>query len=106
MKRTVPTIIIVVALVIAAIGLLRPKMGNVAEAWQAENQNFRLQVEMRHERFCPLLCGAYYTFQYAPVGSDNWREMFTVHHDDPNPIPRENMRFVNSQIGYVFFKHK
>jgi hypothetical protein len=49
------------------------------------------------------VCGAYYTFLSAPVGSDNWREIFTAHHDDPNPIPRDNVRFADAQVGYVYF---
>jgi hypothetical protein len=60
---------------------------------------------MRQER-CFAVCGAYYTFLSAPAGSDSWREIFTAHHDDPNPIPRDNVRFVDAQIGYVFFGPK
>lgn len=105
MKRIVPIIIILVALLIVASGLLKPSMGNVVETWQVENQNLRLRVLMRQER-CFAVCGAYYTFLSAPVGSDNWREIFTVHHDDPNPIPREQVRFVSEQVGYVFFGSK
>jgi hypothetical protein len=105
MKRIVPTIIILVALAFAAVGLLKPWIGDIVETWQAENQNLKLKVVMRQER-CFAVCGAYYTFQSASVGSDRWREIFTAHHDDPNPIPRENLRFVNPQIGYVFFGSK
>jgi len=60
---------------------------------------------MRQEN-CFAVCGAYYTFLSAPVGSDSWREIFTAHHDDPNPIPHENVQFINSQIAYVFFGPK
>ncbi|MCA1630411.1 MAG: hypothetical protein LC785_11700 [Acidobacteria bacterium] len=105
MKRLVPTIIILVAFGFSACGLFKPKMGNIVETWQAENQNLKLRIVMRQER-CFAVCGAYYTFLSAPVGSDSWREIFTAHHDDPNPIPRENLRFVNPQIGYVFFGSK
>ncbi len=105
MKRIVPTIIILVALGFSACGLLKPSMGNVVETWQVENQNLRLRIVMRQEN-CFAVCGAYYTFLSAPVGSDSWREIFTAHHDDPNPIPRENLRFVNPRISYVFFGDK
>lgn len=106
MKRIVPTIIILGALIIAAIGLFKPWIGDVVETWQAENQSFKLRIEMRQERFCFAVCGAYYVFQSAPVGSDNWREIFTDHHDDPNPIPHEQVCFVSEQVGYMFFGSK
>ena len=105
MERVVPTVIILVALSFSACGLLKPTMGNVVETWQAENQNLKLRIVMRQEN-CFAVCGAYYTFLSAPVGSDSWREIFTAHHDDPNPIPHENVQFINSQIAYVFFGPK
>lgn len=105
MKRIVSIIIIVVALGTTACGLLKPTMGKVVETWQVANQNFSLRVEMRQEN-CFAVCGAYYLFQSASVGSDNWQEIFIAHHDDPNPIPHENLQFVNPQIAYVFFGPK
>ena len=104
MKRTVP-IIILFALGVSACALLKPSMGKIAETWQAENQNLKLRIVMRQEN-CFAVCGAYYTFLSSPVGSDSWQEIFTAHHDDPNPIPHENVQFINSQIAYVFFGPK
>lgn len=102
MKRIVPILFV---LSLSACGLLKPNIGKVIETWQAENQNLKLRIVMRQEN-CFAVCGAYYTFLSAPVGSDSWREIFTTHHDDPDPIPRENVRFINSQIAYVFFGPK
>ena len=104
MKRIVP-IIILFALGLSACGLFKPSIGNIVETWQAENQNLKLKIVMRQEN-CFAVCGAYYTFLSAPIGSESWREIFAAHHDDPNPIPRENIRFINSQIAFVFFGPK
>lgn len=41
-------------------------------------------------------------FQAAPEGSKDWREIMSLRQDDPVPIPRNQIRFVNDQIGYIF----
>lgn len=105
MKRTVSIIIILSSVGFSACGLLKPGIGKIVETWQAENQNLKLRIVMRQEN-CFAACGAYYTFLSAPVGAESWREIFTAHHDDPDPIPRENLRFANPQISYVFFRNK
>lgn len=105
MKKKIPIITISVVIIFVFIGLIDFWTGDIVETWQVENQNLKLRIEMREE-ICFAVCGAYYTFQSAPVGSDRWREIFTARHDDPNPIPRENLRFVNPQISYVFFRNQ
>ncbi len=82
-----------------------PYMGGVTESWETSNQTFKLRIN-RHSEENAFLGGAYYVFQSASIGSDNWREIFTARHDDPNPIPRENLQFVNPQIAFVFFGPK
>ena len=106
--------LIVTALVVAAIasivaanwGLVSmlafgPYMGRVTDSWETSNQAFKLRVEQRAEEngFLP---GAYYVFQSAPAGSNTWREVMTFRHDDPVPIPRDQVRFINDRVGYVF----
>ena len=78
-----------------------PYMGNVTESWETSNQTFKLRVDRCAEEnsFVP---GAYYVFQSAPSNSDAWREIMTFRHDDPVPIPREQVRFVNDRVGYAF----
>ena len=82
-----------------------PYMGGITESWETSNQTFKLRID-RHSEENAFVGGAYYVFQSASIGSDNWREIFTARHDDPNPIPRENLQFVNPQIGFVFFGPK
>lgn len=115
MKRklliTLVTIIAVMSLIIAAnwqfisLFVSGPYMGGVTESWETSNQGFKLRID-RHSEENAFLGGAYYVFQSASTDTDNWHEIFTARHDDPNPIPRENLQFVNPQIGYVFFGPK
>jgi hypothetical protein len=101
MKRIIPIVITLVALAIAVIGITKPWVGRVTETWQTQNQHFKIRVERRAERD-PLLPGAYYIFQSALPDSSQWREVMTFRHDDPNPIPRNQVRFVKDNVGYVF----
>jgi len=78
-----------------------PYMGPVNESWNTSNNVFRIRVE-RHAEFNAFVGGAYYVFQSAQAGSDSWQKVFTFRHDDPNPIPRDQVRFVNDQVGFVF----
>lgn len=108
MRRIVPTIITLIALAIFAVCVFKPWLGEVTETWQTESQGFRIRVD-RHDARGLFVPGTYYVFQSAPVGSDAWQEIFTIHTftlKRSSPIPRENARFINSQIGYVFYQEK
>src|SRR5688572_16489059 len=78
-----------------------PYMGPVNESWDTSNNVFRIRVE-RHAEVNTFVGGAYYVFQSAPAGSDSWQKILTFRHDDPNPIPRDQVRFVNDQVAFVF----
>lgn len=51
-----------------------------------------------HKSFVP---GAYYSFE-AVDSSTTKREIMTFRHDDPVPINRDGVAFVNDQIAYAF----
>jgi hypothetical protein len=106
--------LIVIAVMVAVIGFVvainwriismlvfGPYMGNVTDSWETSNQTFNLRVDRRTGKnsFVP---GSYYVFQSAPFGFDAWREIMIFRHDDPVPIPCEQVRFVNDRLGYVF----
>jgi len=78
-----------------------PYMGPVNESWDTSNNVFRIRVE-RHAEVNTFVGGAYYVFQSAPTGSDSWQKILTFRHDDPQPIPRDQVRFVNDQVAFVF----
>jgi len=75
--------------------------GKVLEEWQTANTTFRVRVTAYKEKAL-IIPGAYYVFQSAPIGSDNWQEIMTLKFDDPVPIPREQVRFLNDRVGYAF----
>lgn len=111
MKRTLLIIIGVAAVIIGLVvvrnwGLISmlvigPYMGPVTESWQTSGQTFQLRVDVHSEQntFVP---GAYYVFRSAPKGSDTWRDVMTFRHDDPVPIPRDNVGFVDDRTAFVF----
>jgi hypothetical protein len=78
----------------------------INEMWEASNNTFKVRVTAYAEENGGFVAGAYYVFESAPVGSDNWHKIMTVRHDDPVPIPREQVRFVNDQIGYVYMMYQ
>jgi photosystem II stability/assembly factor-like uncharacterized protein len=79
-----------------------PYIAEITDSFEKANNVFRIRVNQHPERGPSFLPGAYYVFQSADVASDNWQEVMIFRHDDPVEIPRNQVRFVNEQIGYVF----
>jgi hypothetical protein len=105
MKRVVPAIIIVIALLITAIGISKPWIGGVVETCQTGERGLKLRLDRRTER-CLFMCGAYYEYRYAPSGSNKWRETFTIFQDDPHPLRCNQIVVLNDHVGYVFHYSK
>lgn len=102
-KRLLQVAAVLVILVSGLYLLLWPRRGKVIDSWQTGNSGFKIGVTSYSERpSLPGLGGAYYVFQSATLGSDRWREVLTFRHDAPVEIPRDQVRFLNDQIGYVF----
>ncbi|MBL8191984.1 MAG: hypothetical protein JNK38_28495 [Acidobacteria bacterium] len=105
----IPLLIIVclvaITLVVSVFSPLS-SLGEVKERWEVTGNAFRLRVIKYAERSFRLVGGAYYVFEIAAAGSGRWTEIMTVRHDDPDPIPREQVRIVNDQVGYVFMLSK
>jgi photosystem II stability/assembly factor-like uncharacterized protein len=78
-----------------------PGRGAVLEKWQTENKTFKIRVTSYEEKGANVN-GAYYVFESAALGSNNWREIVTFRHDDQPKIPADQVRFVNDQTGYLF----
>jgi hypothetical protein len=79
-----------------------PRMGKVSETWETTNKIFKIRVTRRTEENGGFVAGAYYVFQSAVAGSDEWKDIMVFRHDDPNPIPREQIQFVDNLVGYIF----
>lgn len=102
-KRVLQISAVFVILVCALYVWLLPKRGKVIERWQTENGAFKIRVTSYSEKpSLPGLGGAYYVFDSTTVGSDTWRKALTFRHDTPVEIPRDQVRLVNDQVGYIF----
>lgn len=71
------------------------------EVFQTNNENGQIRVEAFHE-CCGFVPGAYYTFSFAPINSDNLSEIMTFRHDDPIPIRKNQVQFVSDDIAFVY----
>ena len=79
--------------------------GEIVETWESTNTPFKIRVNKHIERggFMPAAtAGAYYDFQSAAVGSDDWHEIMTFRHDDPIEIQKEKVHFADDKIASVF----
>jgi hypothetical protein len=74
--------------------------GKMFDNWESGNTKFRVKITRYEEGV--WTGGANYVFQSAFVGSDEWKQIMTVRQDDPVPIPRRQVHFIDDQIGYVF----
>jgi hypothetical protein len=75
--------------------------GVVLEQWETSNGTFRIRVQRRPELF-DFLPRYNYIFQSQSRGSTRWSNITTLRFDDPLAIPRDQVRFLNSDIGYLF----
>jgi hypothetical protein len=76
--------------------------GNAIETWETGNQVFHVRVVAYSERGTGFVPGARYVFTSKSHDTARWHEFMTFKHDDPVPIPREQIRFVTGRIGFVF----
>lgn len=83
--------------------MIRPKPGPVVETWVSTGQTFKVRITAFQEKiFLPGLPGRWFKFEAQPPQSTTWQEITWIRHDDPISIPSENVRFVNSQISFMF----
>lgn len=84
--------------------LKSPYQAEIVETSETQNTPFRVRINKHIERggFAGALNGAYYVFQSAAFGSDQWQEITAYHFDDPIDIPRNQVRFANEKVAYVF----
>ena len=81
----------------------KPRRGTkILETWETANPVFKVKVTAYSEENGGSVSGAYYVFRSSRAGSDEWQEIMTFRHDDPIPIPREQVQFINDKIGYAF----
>lgn len=74
--------------------------GKVFEVREKANSKFTIRITAREEG--GWVGGANYIFESAKTGSNDWHEFMRFRHDDPKPIPINQIKFVNDDVGYVF----
>jgi hypothetical protein len=82
------------------------KKGVLREIFEQETDLFKVRVCMYAENNGGFIAGAYYVFQSTKKNDGVWKDIMEVHLDDPIDIPRENIYFIDNQIGYVFLKQQ
>jgi hypothetical protein len=74
---------------------------HVIDQWETTDGNIDIRVKAYAEHgWGPS--GAYYVFESSRHDSNQWGEIMTFRHDDPVPIPRDQIRFVNDSTAFVF----
>ena len=95
---------LLIGLALAGFLETRSRMSSqVIDQWDTTDGNIDIRVKAYAEHgWGPAPLGAYYVFESARHGSNNWQEIMTFRHDDPVPIPRDQIRFVNDTTAFVF----
>lgn len=76
-------------------------MGNeIFDTFETRNDQFMIRARAYKET--GYMPGAYYIFESSPLVDIQWKKIMIFRHDDRIPIPREQVRFVNDQIAYLF----
>lgn len=82
-----------------------PRRGRVIDRWEVASPVFRVRVTIHAEgnRHQYYRRGRHNVIEWAPVGSDYWREFAGEYMTEPQELPRDNVRFVNDSTAYVFW---
>jgi hypothetical protein len=78
-----------------------PRIGLIVDSWETSNQTFKIHVDAHLEENV-FLPGTYYIFRSAPIGSNAWHDIMTFRYDDTPYIPRDQIRFMNDRLAFVF----
>ncbi|MGH9568425.1 MAG: hypothetical protein ACRD4F_02215 [Candidatus Angelobacter sp.] len=62
----------------------------------------RVTEQPEAKRSPAFVAGAFYSFSSGPSENGPWQPMMMVHLDNPNPIPTNNVVFVNSRLAFAF----
>ncbi|CAN5625177.1 hypothetical protein BH24ACI2_BH24ACI2_04570 [soil metagenome] len=75
---------------------------------EKQNADFSVKITSFRERraFAQSLAGAYYIFEVKTKKEQDWREIMSVEYDDPVPIDKNSISFVNEKVGFVFLIKK
>lgn len=77
--------------------------GKPFDKWVAGDENFKIVVKAYHEQY-RYNAGTYYEFEF--LKDRQTRLIMTFRHDDPNPIDRKSVVFVNDKVIYAYMGWK
>lgn len=87
-----------------AYGFLIPSQGPVIEEWETHNSRFKIRVQRRAHLYG--LMSYWYVFQSSSKGSIRWQEVTRHLQGEPIALPKQQIRFVSEDVGYLFFQLK
>src|SRR5688572_6011242 len=97
-----PGMLVGLMAVVLGLGLyvVNTQSGAVLEQWETTNGAFKIRIRRRPEllNFLPRY---YYDFESQVGGEKRWRSITTLLLDDPVPVLRNQVRFLNDDIGYL-----
>jgi hypothetical protein len=67
---------------------------------------FTVRVSAFPEEHGGFVRGAYYRFESFPSGGKSWVSAMEFRHDDPVPIPRQDVKFLTPKSAYAFMGWK
>jgi len=80
--------------------------GQPAEMMEINGSSFRIKVSAFPEKDGGFVSGQYYRFESLPHGGKEWVMAMQFRHDDPVPIPKQNVRFQTAKTAFVFMGWK
>ena len=75
--------------------------GAVTDSWRLPGEAFDLRLDQRRENCGGFVPGSYSVFLARQAGGE-WRDVVTFRHDDPVPIPSNQVVVVNSRVAYFY----
>jgi hypothetical protein len=103
-KLTFVTLLLAASSGLSSCGRFSEK--KILETWEISNREFKVRVTSYEESGSTTIAGAYYVFRSAPAGTDAWHDIVVFRHDDPVPIPREQVHLEAEGTGYLFMGWK
>lgn len=79
---------------------------HASEVAEIPGPEFTMRISAFPEEGVAFVAGAYYRFESLPSDSKDWVIAMEFRHDDPVPIPRENVRFMPPKSAFVFMGWK
>jgi hypothetical protein len=77
-----------------------------SEVVEIPGPTFTVRISSYPEKNGGFVAGAYYRFESRSSDRKDWLTVMQFRHDDPDPIPRQNVRFLNSDVAFLFMGWK